>query len=415
MSQKMTRGEQNLVFFQSLIPQSEKLYIWCYDKDGGFIDTSCPEETMPLLDQTFYMFGGLEKLKAYANDDSLTSPIIVGSPIGMQWALSYESERNRNLIFFIGPVFYTPVDKQQIRNSLIPFIKKPVDSKWVDSLCQILTQIPVISYAIFTRYILLIHNTLTGQQLDLDSFQNQNSATLHNEIVAKEDRDRYKVYVAEKAMLDTVRRGDIGYMAGLQSSMNLSSGVPIKGSDPLRKMKISIVVFTTLVSRAAMEGGLSPEEAYNLGDSYIQSVEDCRDSGELSALAHAMYHDFVYRVHYLHNKPNYSHAIQKCCDYINLSLDRKIRASDLASLVGYTEYYLTEKFKKETGLSISSYIRNAKIERAKTLLQTTSFPIHEIADKLSFNTPNYFIQVFREVTGYSPATYRKHHSSSNNE
>lgn len=415
MSQKMTRGEQNLVFFQSLIPQSEKLYVWCYDKDGGFIATSCPEETMPLLDQTFYMFGGLEKLKAYANDDSLTSPIIVGSPIGMQWALSYESERNRNLIFFIGPVFYTPVDEQQIRNSLIPFIKKPVDSKWVDSLCQFLTQIPVISYAIFTRYILLIHNTLTGQQLDLDSFQNQKSATLHNEIVAEEDRDRYKVYVAEKAMLDTVRRGDIGYMDGLQSSMNLSSGVPIKGSDPLRQMKISIVVFTTLVSRAAMEGGLSPEEAYNLGDSYIQSVEDCRDSGELNALSHAMYHDFVYRVHYLHNKPNYSHAIQKCCDYINLSLDRKIRASDLASLVGYTEYYLTEKFKKETGLSVSSYIRNAKIERAKILLQTTSFPIHEIADKLSFNTPNYFIQVFHEVTGYSPATYRKHHSSSNNE
>lgn len=415
MSQKMTRGEQNLVFFQSLIPQSEKLYVWCYDKDGGFIATSCPEETMPLLDQTFYMFGGLEKLKAYANDDSLTSPIIVGSPIGMQWALSYESERNRNLIFFIGPVFYTPVDEQQIRNSLIPFIKKPVDSKWVDSLCQFLTQIPVISYAIFTRYILLIHNTLTGQQLDLDSFQNQKSATLHNEIVAEEDRDRYKVYVAEKAMLDTVRRGDIGYMDGLQSSMNLSSGVPIKGSNPLRQMKISIVVFTTLVSRAAMEGGLSPEEAYNLGDSYIQSVEDCRDSGELNALSHAMYHDFVYRVHYLHNKPNYSHAIQKCCDYINLSLDRKIRASDLASLVGYTEYYLTEKFKKETGLSVSSYIRNAKIERAKILLQTTSFPIHEIADKLSFNTPNYFIQVFHEVTGYSPATYRKHHSSSNNE
>jgi phosphomannomutase len=49
-------------------------------------------------------------------------------------------------------------------------------------------------------------------------------------------------------------------------------------------MKTSIVVFTTLVSRAAMEGGLSPEVAYALGDSYLQSAEDCRDSGELAAL-----------------------------------------------------------------------------------------------------------------------------------
>ncbi|MDO5120768.1 MAG: AraC family transcriptional regulator [Erysipelotrichaceae bacterium] len=120
-----------------------------------------------------------------------------------------------------------------------------------------------------------------------------------------------------------------------------------------------------------------------------------------------MYHDFVYRVHYLHSNPSYSHAIQKCCDYINLSLDRKIRTADLVALAGYTEYYLTEKFKKETGQSVSSFIRTAKIERAKTLLKTTALPIHEIADMLAFNTPNYFIQVFRDITGMSPAQYRK--------
>ena len=33
----MTQGEQNLILFQSLIPQSEKLYIWCYDKEGGYM------------------------------------------------------------------------------------------------------------------------------------------------------------------------------------------------------------------------------------------------------------------------------------------------------------------------------------------------------------------------------------------
>ncbi|HAE16717.1 MAG TPA: hypothetical protein DCG51_09230 [Erysipelotrichaceae bacterium] len=57
--------------------------------------------------------------------------------------------------------------------------------------------------------------------------------------------------------------------------------------------------------------------------------------------------------------------------------------------------------------SVSSFIRTAKIERAKTLLKTTVLPIHEIADMLAFNTPNYFIQVFRDITGMSPAQYRK--------
>ena len=211
-------------------------------------------------------------------------------------------------------------------------------------------------------------------------------------------------------MLDTVRRGDIDYMDALQNSIKLSTGVPVKGKEPLRQVKTSIIVFTTLVCRAAMEGGLRPDIAYDLGDSYIQAVEDCRDSGELSTLAHTMYHDFVYRVHYLHADPGYSHEIQKCCDYISLSLDRKIRTADLAALAGYTEYYLTEKFKKETGQSVSSYIRSAKIERAKILLKTTSLSVREISDKLAFNTPNYFIQSFREITGCTPAQFRKQRS-----
>ena len=109
----------------------------------------------------------------------------------------------------------------------------------------------------------------------------------------------------------------------------------------------------------------------------------------------------------MRTNPDYSHAIQKCCDYIELSLDRKIRTADLAALVGYTEYYLTEKFKKETGQSVSSYIRFVKVERAKILLETTDLSIKEIADQLAFNTVNYFIQSFREVTGYTPAQYRK--------
>ena len=122
-----------------------------------------------------------------------------------------------------------------------------------------------------------------------------------------------------------------------------------------------------------------------------------------------MYHDFIYRVHHLHVNPDYSHAIQKCCDYIELSLDRKIRTAELAALVGYTEYYLTEKFKKETGQSVSSYIRYAKVERAKVLVESTELSVREIAEQLAFNTVNYFIQSFKAITGCSPAKYRKQH------
>ena len=407
MDQRMTQGEQNLVLLQSLIPHGEKFYVWCYHPDGTLTATSCPAQEQEVLEQAFALFGGPDKMRQYAQEADNPRPRMIGSPIGMQWALSYESERNRNLLFVIGPVFYAAPVEGQLRVALRPYMHSRENAAWAATLYRLLPELPVLSYAIFTRYVMMVHNTLTGQQLGLDALDAGQSSEEEIQASPAGERDRSKVYLAERALLQMVRNGDINYQNALQGSGRLSPGVPIQGEDPLRQAKTSIIVFTSLVCRAAMEGGLSPEIAYSLGDSYIQTAENCRDSGELSALAHAMYHDFIYRVHYLHTNPNYSHAIQKCCDYIELSLNRKIRTADLAALVGYTEYYLTEKFKKETGQSVSSYIRFAKVERAKLLLETTDMTVRAIAESLSFNTVNYFIQSFRDTTGYTPMQYRE--------
>ena len=222
-----------------------------------------------------------------------------------------------------------------------------------------------------------------------------------------EGRDRNKIYEAEKALLSMVRKGNINYQAAMKNSASLSPGVPVKGRDPLRQAKTSLIVFTSLVCRAAMEGGLSPEIAYPLGDHYIQAAEDSWTVRDLEALANAMYHDFIFRVHHTRADKGYSLAIQKCCDYIELSVDRRINIEDLSQMCGYTRYYLSEKFKKETGESLNSYIKRVKIERARLILENTERAVSEIAEHLAFNTTNYFIQCFKEETGMSPSQYRK--------
>ena len=406
MEQRMTQGEQNLLLLESVISGSEKLYIWCFDDAGEFVASSCPKEDEALLAESISILGAKEKAREIAKNTEQSVPFLVGSPIGMQWAVTFETERKRSLIYLVGPVFYAAPTERQLRASLRPFTDTLESARWCSELIAALPRLPVIPYAIFSRYVVMVHNTLTGEQLGPEALSASHSAAETN-IPTAGARDREKVYLAERALLQMVRNGDINYHAVIQRSVNLSPGVPVQGADPLRQAKTSIVVFTTLVSRAAMEGGLSPEIAYAVGDSYLQAVEDCRDSGELAALSTAMYHDFIYRVHHLRTNPSYSHAIQKCCDYIELSLDRKIRVADLAALVGYTEYYLTEKFKKETGVPVSTYIRFAKVERAKVLLESTDMSVREIAERLVFNTVNYFIQSFRETVGCTPAQYRK--------
>lgn len=412
LRQFMTQGEKNLLLLENLIASDEKFYVWCYDRDGTYIASSCALREREVLDQAFRALGGLEALIQYGKDTGNTNPQILGSSIGMQWALSYESERNRELIFVLGPVFFSTPLEWHLRAGLSPYMDRRENARWASALIQLLPELPVMSYAVFTRYVMMVHNTLTGQQLGLESLGHSVSGEPAPQASTVGQRDRNQVYLFERAMLQMVRNGDINYHKAIQNSSALSTGVPVHGKDPLRQAKTSIVVYTSLVARAAIEGGLSPEIAYPLGDSYIQAAEDCRDSGKLMSLAAAMYHDFIYRVHHLRTNPNYSHTIQKCCDYIELSLDRKIRAADLAALVGYSEYYLTEKFKRETGHSVNSYIRFAKIERAKLLLETSTLSVKELSERLSFGTVNYFIQSFQSVAGCTPAQYRKNKEKS---
>ena len=376
----MTRAERNLILLQSLIPKNEKIYVWCCRPEGDFIATSCPEEDRPVLEEAFRRFEGLERLAQYAAQAD-KRPVLLGSPIGMQWALSYEPDRNGSLYFLIGPVFYDTPRPERLRRALQPYVDSQEGADWVAALTAMVPRLPVMTYAIFSRYVLMIHNTLTDQQLGLDALERDLPESGPSAALPVGVRDRSKIYAAEQAMLEMVRTGNINYHAVLQRSVQLSPGVPVQGQDV----------------------------AYPLGDSYIQSAENSRDSGELNALSSAMYHDFIYRVHHVRTNPTCSHAVQKVCDYIDMSLDRPIRTADLAVLVGYTEYYLTEKFKKETGQSVSQYIRAAKIARAKVLLTSTALSVRDIAERLAFNTPNYFIQSFRALEGLTPAQYRKRH------
>lgn len=62
--------------------------------------------------------------------------------------------------------------------------------------------------------------------------------------------------------------------------------------------------------------------------------------------------------------------------------------------------------KKETGDSVSAYIRRHKIEMSKNLLQYSEYSIIDIANRLSFSSQSHFIQQFREYVGMTPKKYR---------
>ena len=168
---------------------------------------------------------------------------------------------------------------------------------------------------------------------------------------------------------------------------------------------MSGITLTTLCVRAAIGGGLTPYAAYTVGDSYIQQVMDCKTLPEVAQTNHTMYDDFVHRVHKIRHNPSVSPRIQQCMDYLELHTE-EVGIAQLSRMTGYTEYYLSRKFKEETHCSINDYSKIARIEHAKVLLYTTNESATQIADRLHFCSGSYFAREFKKFTGQTPAEYR---------
>lgn len=67
---------------------------------------------------------------------------------------------------------------------------------------------------------------------------------------------------------------------------------------------------------------------------------------------------------------------------------------------------MSQLFKKETGVTITQFIQQEKVDEAKKLLELTSEPITAIATKLNFYDQNHFIKIFKRYTGLTPKKYR---------
>ena len=96
--------------------------------------------------------------------------------------------------------------------------------------------------------------------------------------------------------------------------------------------------------------------------------------------------------------------------YIANHYSEELSAEILASAVYLTPDYLSRLFKKSTGKSISQYIRQYRMEKAKDALLHTQKKVIEIGIQSGYPNYSYFCQSFREYFGSSPEKYRQEHA-----
>lgn len=98
--------------------------------------------------------------------------------------------------------------------------------------------------------------------------------------------------------------------------------------------------------------------------------------------------------------------VEKAKDYMAASYQKVMTVEEIAQHVDRNPNYLCHIFNSIEGVSITEYLNQLRIEKAKKLLKTTSLMSYEIAEKVGFVNYRYFTQIFKKYTGLSPTGYR---------
>ena len=394
--------EERLELFSNMIRCCHNLYLWRYDATFQLLSSNCPAQSQ---------LGGFANLSSFQDailkhQNAQHTPLILANQINLMCVAVFHKEENETQnIYVLGPFFMDDYSTKAVEHRLGQLnLSLPLRN----SAISFLRTLPVISLSRIMEYAIMLHFAVTRQTIttsDLDYYEDvRNTFDLDNPEVTI---DFHGTYEAEQEMLRMVREGDIEHfrqhmdkMAFIGTAGKLSIG------DNERQMKNMVQVCITLFSRAAIEGGVLPETAMTLTDYYFQSVEATGSIAELTKISHSMQEDFVQRVHKCRQNLNLSRQVRACCDYVEIHLEEPVTLKEIAENLGYAEYYLSKKFKEETGKYFKDFIREKRIERAKFLLKNSSLTMQEISTRLQFGSQSYFADVFRKMTGMKPTEYR---------
>ena len=92
--------------------------------------------------------------------------------------------------------------------------------------------------------------------------------------------------------------------------------------------------------------------------------------------------------------------------YIEENFARDVSITEISEHMGMSVSYTGKLFKKNMGCSISQYLYKLRMERDKTLIESTTYLIYEIAEQVGYSDISHFSKKFKEYWGHSPQHFR---------
>lgn len=174
-----------------------------------------------------------------------------------------------------------------------------------------------------------------------------------------------------------------------------------------KQIEYMLVSQITILTRAAVAGGMRMEEAYELGDIYLQRLASIKKEGDFNVLLWQATTEFAVKVHESQEEKRKNSYVEASKSYVVQNLRKHLKVCDIAPAIGISRTHLAHLFKAEEGITLQQYIQREKCRQAERLLRFTNYPISTISEYFGFATPSYFGVCFQYWYGVTPKQYRE--------
>jgi len=208
----------------------------------------------------------------------------------------------------------------------------------------------------------------------------------------------------QPAILEAIRRGDMATLDLLVERL-IGRWPAVKLDDDLLRVKTFLFAFVTLTEEAAIQGGLDPLDAEDLGEIHLRALIGARTPREAILSAMTMMRNFAARVAGapFKGRSTKSRALVR---HIQEHLAEELTLEAVAREVGISPNYASTLLKKEGGAGFTATVHRLRVARAQILLRAGDATIAEVAAQVGFSHPNHFSRVFRSIVGQNPRDYR---------
>ena len=392
----------NTEYLMQYISRNLHTIVRKYTEDRILIEEVCLRK-----DLAYVELDPIKIFSCYPGSEKGTMPVLAVSPS----FITYGMIPGPDFLFTVGPILL----KDDAGGNFVFS-----DPEGAADFCKSLYRCSLVK---LSEQILLLYNlyheeTRTFEEIvEFNFFKTKELTWIRekaNQILSDhlEEQSLHNPYDQEQREIESIRSGNL-------EQLKKSWGEDYTGQlgklarSKLRSNKNMGIVLVVLASRAAIEGGIEPELAFSLSDSYILKIEEAVNADAAVQLGRNAEYHYASLVHQRKTEKNFSknpapnRTVDRAKQYILAHLHGKILTSEIAQALYLTPNYLSTLFKKQEGVTVAEYVWEEKLKLVKEMLVYSRSSFDEIAALFGFCSQSHLGRRFKASTGSTLLEYRE--------